>query len=754
MRATRPALEVQLTASVDEQAHIDKMNALAWELRERDPHRAFTLSESACTLSRQGPGDTPSYPLGLAYSLAHLGYLNHYKANYNLALSQSLDALALFEQLEHVRGIPRTLTIIGLTYLRLGKYAEALQHQHEALQLAKDVDDQTSEAKALNCIGLVHIWLRDHQEALGYFYDALHMYQHVGDTNGQCTTLTNLCMSYRDLHAYDKSLEYGMQCLELCQASHNLHRESMALNNLGMTYVALEHFDNARTYFHQALNIIDRIDDAFVQVSVLLNIGKSYLTQQLFTASQRYLHKALRLAEASDQHGFQFECHEALAASYKAQGDFATALHHFERFHTIKEQIFNEENTNKIKNLEILHHTETARHEAEIYRLKTAALEQEIAEHTRQEALFRGLVETAPDAIVIVDTSGHIVLVNGLAETLFGYTRKDLLGHPIEILLPPDVRSNHRVLRQQYLAHPRSRPIDAGRELYGQRKDGSTFPAEISLSPLQTADGLVISSTIRDLTARKQAEAVHQRLEAQLRQTHKLEALGTLAGGIAHDFNNILAAIMGFTELATLELTPDNPVQPRLHMVLEASHRARDLIQQILLFSHRGEQARRAVSCQQIAHEVLRLMRASLPSTIEIVSHCSVDTLSIVADPSQIHQVLMNLCTNATHAMRTAEGILTVQVESCDVDASFARQHPSLHPGLHARFTVQDTGHGIDAKTLERIFEPFFTTKPVGEGTGLGLAVVHGIITNHNGAITVESTVGVGTTFMVYLPCR
>ncbi len=753
MRATTPTLEVQLTAAVSEQAQIDSINALAWELRERDPQRALALSESAYALAGQGPGDTPSYPTGLAYSLAHLGYVNHYKANYSLALSQSLDALALFEQLEHLDGIPRTLTIIGLTYLRLGKYAEALQHQHRALQLAKDVHDQTSEAKALNCIGLVHVWLRDHQEALGYFYDALHLYQHIGDTNGQCTALTNLCMSYRDLHAYGTSLEYGTQCLRLSQASHHPHRASMALNNLGMTYVALEQFDEARIYFHQALDLVDRIDDAFVQVSVLFNIGKSHLTQQQLAASQKYLHQALRLAVASEQHGFQFECHQALAATYKAQGDFARALHHYEQFHTIKEQIFNEENANKIKNLEILHHTETARQDAEIYRLKTTALEQEIAERTRQEELFRGLVETTPDAIVIVDTSGDIVLVNGLAETLFGYTREELLGQPVEILLPAHVRSSHRTLRQQYLAHPRVRPMDAGRELYGQRKDGSTFPADISLSPLETAEGLVISSTIRDLTARKEAEAAQQRLESQLRQTHKLEALGTLAGGIAHDFNNILAAIVGFTHLATQDLAPDHPVQPRLHMVLETSHRARDLIQQILLFSRRGEQARCSVSCHQIVHEVLRLIRASLPATIEVVPRLSADTLSIVADPSQIHQVLMNLCTNATHAMRTAGGVLTVQVESFDVDASFASQHPPLHPGLHARLTVQDTGHGIDAKTLERIFEPFFTTKAVGEGTGLGLAVVHGIIINHNGAITVESTVGVGTTFMVYLPC-
>jgi CheY-like chemotaxis protein len=231
-----------------------------------------------------------------------------------------------------------------------------------------------------------------------------------------------------------------------------------------------------------------------------------------------------------------------------------------------------------------------------------------------------------------------------------------------------------------------------------------------------------------------------------------MEAIGTLAGGIAHDFNNILSAIMGYTELAVLGVPEKLPAKQNLQEVLKASHRAKDLVRQILTFSRQGEQERKPVLIFPIVKETLKLLRASLPSTIEIRQKIDSETGVIEANLTQIHQVVMNLCTNAAHAMRENGGVLEVSLVNVEMDIDTTAQHPDIHPGPYLRLTVSDTGIGIAPDLVERIFDPYFTTKKVGEGTGLGLAVVHGIVKSHGGIIKVYSELGKGSTFHVYFP--
>jgi PAS domain S-box-containing protein len=256
-------------------------------------------------------------------------------------------------------------------------------------------------------------------------------------------------------------------------------------------------------------------------------------------------------------------------------------------------------------------------------------------------------------------------------------------------------------------------------------------------------EGVVL--VFRDVTDRVQ-------MEERLRQGHHLQALGTLAGGIAHDFNNVLAAIVGYTELATLDLPPSSPTHAALHHALAAGQRAKALVQQILAFSRQQPAGRAPLALASLLQEAVTFLRASLPATIELDLQLADTAGLVLADATQLHQVAMNLGTNAGYAMRETGGRLEIHLDSVEVDTACAATHPDLTPGRYVRVTVRDTGPGMPPEVLARLFEPYFTTKAVGEGSGMGLAVVHGIVASHGGAITVQSALGQGATFTVYLP--
>lgn len=256
----------------------------------------------------------------------------------------------------------------------------------------------------------------------------------------------------------------------------------------------------------------------------------------------------------------------------------------------------------------------------------------------------------------------------------------------------------------------------------------------------------------QEIMERHRAEQEKARLESQLIQGQKMQAIGTLAGGIAHDFNNILSSILGYSELGMRKLDPESPFQRHFQEILKAGNRAKELVRQILIFSRQSEQERTPVHLHLMAKEAIALMRASTPANIEIRQRIESNAGAVLADPGQMHQVILNLCTNAQHAMRKTGGILELRVEPVTFTEPLLTMHGNLEPGDYVKVAVSDTGHGMDASTMERIFEPFFTTKGVGEGTGMGLAILHGIIIGLRGAVTVESTPGKGSTFSVYLP--
>jgi len=366
----------------------------------------------------------------------------------------------------------------------------------------------------------------------------------------------------------------------------------------------------------------------------------------------------------------------------------------------------------------------------------------------KSEEQYRRIVQTALEGIWGMDATMRTTFVNPHLAAMLGYAPEEMLGRPIEDFIWQEDLPDHFLQVRDRKQGKNSR--------YDRRlrhKDGHAVWTRVSASAVQDSDGRFAGSfcMFTDITERKRAEEEHKRLQTQLQQAHKMEAIGTLAGGIAHDFNNILGAILGYAEMARDGSQPGSAVARNLNKVLEAGNRAASLVKQILAFSRQSASERIALDPAWIVKEVVKLIRPSLPSTIAINTQLEV-TRSILADPTQMHQVLMNLCTNAFHAMEQTGGVLEITVNNRALTAAEIGQRPGIQPGDFAVLSVSDTGPGIAPEIQAWIFDPYFTTKGVGQGTGLGLSIVHGIVAEHGGFITCESEPGHGATFRVFLP--
>lgn len=373
------------------------------------------------------------------------------------------------------------------------------------------------------------------------------------------------------------------------------------------------------------------------------------------------------------------------------------------------------------------------------------AVSRDISERKRSEEAHSRLaaaVEHAAESIMITSPDGTIQYVNPAFEKLTGYTRAEALGHTPRILRSD--RMDESIYKNLWAT------LQEGRVWQGhfinKTKSGQILEQEATISSIRDDRDNIINyvSVARDVTHEVE-------LEAQLRQAQKMEAIGTLAGGIAHDFNNMLSPILGYAELALTEVDQGTEIWYSLNEIFNAGKRASGLVKQILAFSRRSEQERKLLQLDGIVRECMQLLRGSLPSTISIRLDLQ-DCPPIIADPTQMHQVVMNLGTNAYHAMREGGGMLTVRLKPTIVEPGSPLPSTDLPSGSYVQMTIGDTGQGMSEETMERIFEPYFTTKKVGEGTGLGLATVHGIVKGHKGHIVVESQPGEGTEFNIFIP--
>ncbi len=792
-------LEAQLAAAPDESTQIDALNALAWKLRERDPHRALSLAQTAYKLAQQS-----RYQAGQARSLHVLGFYHNDEGYFEQALTELLEAKTLFDTLGQVQGQAGVLCSLGAVQSSMGNHAEALEYYLQALHLAETIEDKPSQAMAFNGIANFYGNQGDHNQALSVYEKALAILQELGDQRGQAMMLNNMAVDYYQVANYPQALACGLTSLELAQETGNKNLEVYIHNTLGETYLEMGQYQPAIEAFQHGLTLNQPLASKKNEQFILYYLGLAHYRRQEVEPALAYLQQALLLAQEIEAKTELYQCHQLLAEIYENQGQFEVALAHYRQYHQVYQTVFNDKSDKKLKKLEVRYRTDTAQKEAEIHRLRNDELEKEITERKLAEATAQ---RRANQLLALVEVGREIsatLNLTGVLERIASRAKELLRGTDaaVYMLQPDGVTLKVIIAVSEYAQELKGRPLSLGQGIIGHiaqsglaeiinqpaqdprlirlvgpwdekfGSDDNLFP--FMAAPITVSDahigviavwryiktGFFNSANLYFLDALAQQAAIaiqnarlfeaeqHQRQLAEER-SQALEAANTallttnaeldaFSHTVAHDLKNPLGVIISFSEFLSLNEVDISPteLQSILRSLYNSAFKAVDIVDELLLLA----------SVRKGEVELT-------PFDMKTVAETALERLQNLAEQYQ-GEVILPL--NWPDALGYGPWVEEVWVNYLSNGLKYGGQPPRLklggtqQPDGMVRFWVQDNGPGLTPAEQARLFTEFTRLDQVRtEGHGLGLSIVRRIIEKLGGQVGVESAgiPGQGSTF-------
>ncbi|MBN2364215.1 tetratricopeptide repeat protein [candidate division WOR-3 bacterium] len=726
---------------------IDALNEISSRIVNKRPDKSLILANEALRLSK-----TIDYSLGYIKALMNLASCYKFLGKPEDALPLLIQALDKSREIENNEKTASLCNKIALIYKITGDYASSADYYFKALSVAESFSDEELKGNVLNNLANLYLAWEKFEKAEEYHLKLLAIREKNGPSEELAHTLNNLGNLYFKMKEYEKSLELNNRALAIKQTFGDKLSISTTLSNIGNIHLELysenndrRHLESAKEILREALKIRKESNNISGLASAHVDIARLHIAMNEFRGATANLEKSMKIASEGNLRTILLTVYQEFSRVYEAAGDYFNALKYNKMYYELKDKLFSEESNIKILELQSKYEKEKIEKQNEIYRLKieanenlesiveqrTEELKKEIQRRIKSEEeilKFKTLTDEAAYGAAISDSTGKIIYVNNSLLNMLGYSNEELLGKNLSIFKPPGSDVTPEKIISLLTLSKTAIPA----EVIATRKDGTKFSALINPGLIKDSQGkpLYLQSSFIDITERK-------KVEFQLRQNQKMHAIGTMASGIAHDFNNILGSISTFAELAKSDIPVGSPAVPQIENISAAIAKAKDFVREILTFSKDKEKELKPIMISKFVKESAELLKKSVPGSIDV--KIDTDPLEdlVLGDPSQIHQILLNLFTNARYAMRDNGGIIELRLKKKD---------------NRIILTFLDTGEGIEQSSLDRIFEPYYTTKKDGEGSGIGLAIVHGLVKKSNGEITVNSEIGKGTVFEISFP--
>ena len=700
--------------------------------------------------------------------------MRNFKISPAKALSFAGEALVLAIHARSRSLEAKSLSALGKANLGQLSHIEALKHLHRALSIYEELDSKTGIAEVLGDIGLVYHSSGDQEDALEYLERSRALFKEFGNRIQLANNLNSSGLVLLNLDRNEEALKILEESLAMAVEENDSRTIRSSTNNIGILHYKNDNLEKAIDFFKKAAELSEQQGELRSLAGNFINIGTCSIKLGKFDDAGEYLNKGLQTAEKSEAFDFMLQGCHSLCELYEKEGDFEKALDYHRRMGELEKKLFTLEKSKIIAEIDARYQTEKAEQEGEIHRLKNIELDEKnqlikaqaeslqqanvkISVH-REELILKNMelekllkekddflsrmVKHISDGVMIDDQNGRILYANDRFLSIFGLSRDDIENMDPFKCIAPEWRAKVRDYHARRIA---GEDVPDRFEFEGIKKGGGRMWLEVGVAVVEQ-DGIAqgTQSLVRDITSRKI-------LEAQLLQSQKLDAVGRLAGGVAHDFNNLLTVIKAHSEFMITDLPDTHLLKPDAEEISKAADRASTLTRQLLAFSRQQLLQPRVLDISMVVSGLQRMLSRLLSEDIQFVTSFSKESGCVFADESQFEQVIVNLVINARDAMKSG-GKLTIEVSNIDIDEHSLIINPDLQTGQYVQISISDTGSGMDADTQARIFEPFYSTKISEEGSGLGLAMVYGIIKQSNGVIEVSSEPGEGTTFSVYLP--